>query len=214
MLCDAKGWGRIRWERDRKLPATLPCSESFSSDGKSTGGVHGVNRLGGSSLLDCVVFGLAAAQSSVDWVSKLDMGDGVELVGSDANEEEEEEDEEEDEEEEQDPSSRSRVQIGTTTYDITDFLDLHPGGKLLVKFGEDLTKRFTQAHGDDLGLLERDEIKVVGAGKGGKKKKGDKPKEHRLANYGGKGGGWREILGRHAWFFFHSIAAKCKSRRK
>ena len=180
-----------------------------------------MNRLGGSSLLDCVVFGLAAARSSVEWVANLAVGESQALPnvvnvvegGEEEVEVEVEVDEEGEEGEEGvvDLASRSRVQIGGTTYDITDFLDLHPGGKLLVKLGEDLTERFTQAHGDDLALLDRDEIQIVGAGRqGGNKEKGDKPKEHRLANYGGKGGGWREILGRHAWFFFHSIAAKCR----
>jgi FAD-linked sulfhydryl oxidase len=32
--------------------------------------------------------------------------------------------------------------------------------------------------------------------------------EHRLANYGGEGKSWRQLLGRRSWFLLHSIAAK------
>jgi hypothetical protein len=43
----------------------------------------------------------------------------------------------------------------------------------------------------------------------GSKEVAPPPKEeHHLANYGGTGGSWREILGRHAWFVLHSMAAK------
>jgi len=33
-------------------------------------------------------------------------------------------------------------------------------------------------------------------------------KPHKHAQYGGKGGSWREIVGRHGWYLLHSIAAK------
>ena len=100
---------------------------------------------------------------------------------------------------------RFRVTIDGKRYDVTDFMELHPGGHLLVADGEDMTTRFTQAHGDDLELLDREEIRELD-------EYGNamavKESTHRLATYGGKGGSWREIVGRHSWFFFHSIAAK------
>ncbi|OAF69505.1 NADH-dependent fumarate reductase [Intoshia linei] len=39
--------------------------------GEVTGGIHGENRLGGNSLLDCVVFGKIAATSAVNYVDKF-----------------------------------------------------------------------------------------------------------------------------------------------
>jgi len=36
--------------------------------GEVAGGVHGNNRLGGNSLLDCVVFGRVAAQAACKWM--------------------------------------------------------------------------------------------------------------------------------------------------
>jgi flavocytochrome c len=40
--------------------------------GEVTGGVHGGNRLGGNSLLECAVFGKIAGQSALDYLLKLD----------------------------------------------------------------------------------------------------------------------------------------------
>lgn len=39
--------------------------------GEVTGGVHGRNRLGGNSLLDCVVFGREAGKSAAAWAQGL-----------------------------------------------------------------------------------------------------------------------------------------------
>src|SRR3569833_523400 len=41
--------------------------EGLWAAGEITGGIHGDNRLGGSSLLECVVFGLAAGQDAADY---------------------------------------------------------------------------------------------------------------------------------------------------
>ena len=42
--------------------------EGVFAAGEVTGGVHGRNRLGGNSLLDCVVFGRRAGRSAADFV--------------------------------------------------------------------------------------------------------------------------------------------------
>jgi hypothetical protein len=102
-----------------------------------------------------------------------------------------------------------RVKVEDRFYDLSRFVDLHPGGALSLEKGEDLTQRFKEAHGKDWNLFERDEItQVTEEGKG--VRASDKPKVemHRTANYGGVGGSWREILGRRTWFFLHSVAAK------
>ena len=46
--------------------------------GEVTGGLHGANRLGGNSLLDCVVFGRAAGRSAAAYIGDAlrDAGDG------------------------------------------------------------------------------------------------------------------------------------------
>jgi flavocytochrome c len=179
--------------------------------GEIIGGVHGVNRLGGSSLLDCVVFGLVAAQAAGARAAKLaadapatpaavaavaaavpaaaaSVLDGVPA------------------------SERKHVKLGKQHFDISQFVALHPGGAIEVEKGEDLTERFTAAHGEDWELLERHEIVSTDesgaevAHKGNAA--GEVKKEHHLANYGGKGGSWREIVGRHSWFLIHSMAAK------
>lgn len=39
--------------------------------GEVTGGLHGANRLGGNSLLDCVVFGRQAGSSATAYIADL-----------------------------------------------------------------------------------------------------------------------------------------------
>ncbi len=41
--------------------------EGLFAAGEVTGGVHGGNRLGGNSILDCVVFGRTAGKSAIDY---------------------------------------------------------------------------------------------------------------------------------------------------
>merc|ERR1712054_163926 len=88
----------------------------------------------------------------------------------------------------------------------SQFLPLHPGGELLVGNGEDLTKRFIKAHGKDWALLDRNEI--IPVDENGQETTRPEQEEHHLANYGGQGGSWRELLGRHSWFLLHFLAAK------
>ena len=40
--------------------------------GEVTGGVHGGNRLGGNSLMECGVFGRRAARAAVEYVNTFD----------------------------------------------------------------------------------------------------------------------------------------------
>ena len=182
--------------------------------GEIMGGVHGENRLGGSSLLDCVVFGLASADDILKEYPLLKEDAGVlggtiggTVGGTAATTATVKISETEAPTPPVAPAEQLRIQVEDRYFDLSRFVNLHPGGALLVEKGEDLTTRFQEAHGDDWGLFERDEITQVtvnGNGVGGVKP----VKEHRTANYGSSGGGWREIVGRRTWFFLHSVAAK------
>ena len=193
---------RVMDEQMRPIPGLYAAGEIM-------GGVHGENRLGGSSLLDCVVFGLVSANSIIAHASPslLDAGQG------DAKPEIPEEAAKEDVISYEDapvaPDEQLRVKVEDKWYDLSRFVDLHPGGALIVENGEDLTKRFTESHGDDWELFSRDEVtEVTEDGRAVKHSSSAPKKMHRTANYGGVGGSWREILGRRAWFFLHSVAAK------
>ena len=67
-------------------------------------------------------------------------------------------------------SSEKRIHaiVKDRTYDLTEFIPIHPGGPIHVKHGEDLTKRFVQAHGNDFDLFDRDTIKEINIGENGK----------------------------------------------
>eukprot|EP00949_MAST-11_sp_MAST-11-sp1_P005326 g5326.t1 len=257
--------GRVLSDSDGKAVPGL-----FAA-GEIMGGVHGVNRLGGSSLLDCVVFGLASADAAMAYVDAAkDTSDsspevrkavapGVTLPssgnggssGASAA-----------------ASSEPKlvVQIGDFAYNMEKFK--HPGGALALEHGEDLTSRFLEAHGEDWSLLKRDGVDMVDPlhvmingkwydfsrfafthpgvsitdivkhgedlteafqrahgekwemlddradireGQNPEKvsqKAADSKKPHKHAQYGGKGGSWREIVGRHGWYLLHSMAAK------
>ena len=114
-------------------------------------------------------------------------------------------------------------------YDFTLFAALHPGGKISVAVGEDMTSRFHARHGQKIQHLEilrclsllfsntwslsahcslvssyrqvNQEEEVAKLAKRQSEVKIE-PK------YGTEGGVWREWVGRHSWFLFHSIAAK------
>jgi len=180
--------------------------------GEIMGGVHGENRLGGSSLLDCVVFGLASANHILQEYPLLVEKDiDLSAIASGNGVEDDDEGSEKITTPSVPPEEQLRVQIEDRFFDISRFVELHPGGALMVENGEDLTTRFKEAHGDDWFLFDRDAItQVTKDGHGIKPSKKPKVEEHRTANYGsaGGGGGWREILGSRTWFFLHSVAAK------
>ena len=182
--------GQVLDEEDK------PISGLYAA-GEVMGGVHGENRLGGSSLLDCVVFGMRAAKAAQKTVKStaeagvqnlgafVTGGGGGNTVGGSKG------------------GERKRVKIAGKTYDLTDFLDIHPGGPIDVYDGEDLTSRFVHAHGTDYSLLDRSSIQVIDD-------KGQVVKREKkfYEDYGTEGGSWREFIGRRAWFVLHSFAAK------
>jgi cytochrome b involved in lipid metabolism len=175
--------------------------------GEIMGGVHGENRLGGSSLLDCVVYGLASAEHILNTYPELASSGFIDSTSN--NDQQNDPTDEVVEEPPVKPDDQIRVQVEDRYYDLSRFVDLHPGGALLVEKGEVLTERFKEAHGDDWNLFERAEItQVTKDGHGVSSSEKKQVKEHRTANYGSKGGSWREIVGRRTWFFLHSVAAK------
>jgi hypothetical protein len=95
------------------------------------------------------------------------------------------------------------VVINGKTYDISAFVDNHPGGPISVEPNEDLTARYVHAHGEDFSLLDRSTIKQIA--------EGGEVVEREVKfyeNYGEEGGSWREFMGRRSWFVLHSFAAK------
>eukprot|EP00948_MAST-09A_sp_MAST-9A-sp1_P001915 g1915.t1 len=205
---------RVLDAKDNVIPRLLAAGEIM-------GGVHGENRLGGSSLLDCVVYGLASAKSAKKYIDGTVAQRGVSTddvfqfeIDSTGQQNVLKKKEETGlmNTESSGDSTRKIVEIRNVKYDITEFASIHPGGPIHVKKNEDLTKRFTEAHGEDFDLIKRDTIFAVSeTGKRLTKETtaaNKEEEEHHLTHYGGKGGGWRELLGRHTWFFLHSIAAK------
>ena len=207
--------------------------------GEVMGGVHGDNSLGGSSLLDCVVFGLGAADGIVkrgeggDYNSReveveveveVEMGGGInsmisqitmvdlpemtELYKTDTNAPP---DSDSDSNSRPPPPPRSLpakqiAVINGRTFDLTAFIPLHPGGPILLSTpNEDLTSRFTNAHGaDSFDLLDRASIVEL---KGYDERTGEGKEVERekkfYEEYGGEGGSWREFIGRRSWFVLH-----------
>ena len=111
------------------------------------------------------------------------------------------------------PPKRVLIKIGGNTYDIAAFMADHPGGPITfeddgaiaVTQNEDVTERFlaVPAHGNDFGLLDRDSVvQIDSEGKAIAREK------KFYEDYGGKGGSWREFIGRRGWFVLHSFAAK------
>ncbi|MDP2436125.1 MAG: FAD-binding protein, partial [archaeon] len=52
-----------------QFPSTQPQIQGLFAAGEVTGGLHGANRLGGNSLLECVVFGRVAAASAFQFIT-------------------------------------------------------------------------------------------------------------------------------------------------
>jgi len=132
--------------------------------GEVAGGVHGRNRLGGNSLLDCVVYGrVAGATASRDLLNfaldTLEKGGslqaepavakgssmaaaataGVASTGGVLSAEQVAQ---------HDKADDCWVILGGKVYDVTNFLDDHPGGKkaILVYAGRDATEEFEMLH--------------------------------------------------------------------
>lgn len=132
----------------------------YFAAGEVTGGVHGKNRLGGSALLECVVFGRVSGQSAAEHALKV----GTKSSGNSAAQ--------------AGPSSGGASAGGKKVYtleevakhntekdcwvilhdkvwDVSEFLPDHPGGKkaIMLYAGKDATKEFDMLH--DSSVLEK-----------------------------------------------------------
>ena len=140
-------------------------------------------------MLDCVVFGLGAAKSVLQEIKTVnEVGVQAKLAAASVVQEAAA----------VPAAERKQVVISGKTYDVTDFLAIHPGGSIDVAQGEDLTARFVHAHGQDFSLLDRGSIQEIGDG-GVEVVREKKFYE----DYGGTDGSWREFMGRRAWFVLH-----------
>jgi succinate dehydrogenase/fumarate reductase flavoprotein subunit len=134
--------------------------------GEATGGVHGRNRLGGSALLECVVYGRIAGATVSDYVGSGRCGPASLYAGgntggssSDAKSGGSSSGENKvytlEEVAKHNTDSDCWVVVGGKVLDVTNFLDDHPGGKMAIMTfaGKDATEMFDMVH--EAGTLEK-----------------------------------------------------------
>lgn len=122
--------------------------------GEVAGGVHGRNRLGGNSLLDCVVYGRVTGRNASKFLLKLALQekkfDGLSRVNLVRNQLKGTELKEitEDEVKQHNKEGDCWVILGDKVYDVSKFMIDHPGGKdsILLYAGQDATEQFELMH--------------------------------------------------------------------
>jgi len=128
--------------------------------GEVTGGVHGNNRLGGNSLLECTVFGTIVGKKLPvkERTYKSTLSQQPEVSESKKNDREISVEELEEHNEEGD----CWVAIHGKVYDLTEFVEEHPGGaeSVHVLAGDDGSEAFAAAHSED--VLEDFEDEYLG----------------------------------------------------
>jgi flavocytochrome c len=125
--------------------------------GEVAGGIHGKNRLGGNSLLECVVFGRVSGATAARYLFKLALEEKkfnglkrIELVRNQlksvANEYTLDDVAQHNKEED------CWVVIKDKVYDVSKFLVDHPGGKdaIMLYAGQDCTEQFELMHQDSV----------------------------------------------------------------
>ena len=125
--------------------------EGLHAAGEVTGGVHGNNRLGGNSLLECTVFGTIVGQ-------KLPIKQRLTTMVASGNEvttqvnKRKERSVGMDEVEQHNSDGDCWVVIHGVVYDLTDFAEEHPGGAASVRVlaGRDGTDAFDAVHNEHI----------------------------------------------------------------
>lgn len=155
-------FGRVLDKSGQPIPG-------FFAVGEVSGGVHGENRLGGNSLLECTVYGRIIGGSSIavqpledDHISHRLHAAAV--ASSDGVEERQEEVQ---------PISAAMIRLHATVedcwtkidgkvYNLSAYADQHPGGEESIRLscGKDSTKRYMMAH--SLRLLDDFGFKPIG----------------------------------------------------
>eukprot|EP01061_Rhynchopus_euleeides_P045194 TRINITY_DN8033_c0_g1_i1.p1 TRINITY_DN8033_c0_g1~~TRINITY_DN8033_c0_g1_i1.p1 ORF type:complete len:1092 (+),score=366.09 TRINITY_DN8033_c0_g1_i1:259-3534(+) len=122
--------------------------------GEVTGGLHGKNRLGGNALTECVVFGRASAESIIEDRAQRGVSGGT--VPKDNNAEPAKpaglRKITPDELSRHNTAEDCWVAIHGKVYDLTEFVDEHPGGPESVSklAGIDGTAEFAAFHGENM----------------------------------------------------------------
>ena len=139
--------------------------QNLYAAGEVTSGIHGTNRLGGNSLLECNVYGRIAGNQALkhlstfwnfsllntfkDWLTQLKSTDLFKIKKITL-----------DEVKKHNKETDAWMVIDNKVYDVTKYMDKHPGGKeaILRYAGKDATKAFYQIH--EKYML--DDLKVIG----------------------------------------------------
>jgi predicted heme/steroid binding protein len=122
--------------------------------GEVSGGVHGDNRLGGNSLLECTVFGtIVGKKIPIKPQNTIHLNTNIPQQGGGvANKPKELGIISADELNQHNTEDNCWVVLHGHVYDLTDFLDEHPAGpeSITVLAGQDGTEEFQAVHGENI----------------------------------------------------------------
>jgi len=120
--------------------------------GEVSGGVHGDNRLGGNSLLECTVFGTIVGRKIPIRPRNSIQSNNLQQGGGAADKPAELRNISTDELQQHNTGDDCWVSIHGLVYDLTDFVDEHPAGpeSITELAGKDGTEEFQAVHGENI----------------------------------------------------------------
>jgi len=120
--------------------------------GEVSGGVHGDNRLGGNSLLECTVFGTIVGKKIPIRPRNSIQSNNLQQGGGAADKPAELRNISTDELQQHNTGDDCWVSIHGLVYDLTDFVDEHPAGpeSITELAGKDGTEEFQAVHGENI----------------------------------------------------------------